>query len=146
MRVQPSVNMDGDITVKVEPEVSSIFEFIGPDKNIPRVKRRSSSTVIRVKDSETIVIGGLISRDRKNTEYKFPLLHKLPVIGEKLFTSKDVLEKKMDLIIQITPSVVRGEVAGITKTKAMIDVERSINADDEQDDTEKEQEGENNDN
>ena len=52
----------------------------------------------------------------------------------------------MDLIIQITPSVVRGEVAGITKTKAMIDVERSINADDEQDDTEKEQEGENNDN
>ena len=40
----------------------------------------------------------------------------------------------------------RGEVAGITKTKAMIDVERSINADDEQDDTEKEQEGENNDN
>ena len=68
------------------------------------------------------------------------------VVGEKLFTSKDVLEKKMDLIIQITPSVVRDEVAGITKTKAMIDVERSINADDEQDDTEKEQEGENNDN
>ena len=150
MRVQPSVNMDGDITVKVEPEVSSIFEFIGPDKNIPRVKRRSSSTVIRVKDSETIVIGGLISRDRKNTEYKFPFLHKLPVVGEKLFTSKDVLEKKMDLIIQITPSVVRGEVAGITKTKAMFDVERSVDEDNEKDDTEEdnievEEEGDEND-
>ena len=150
MRVQPSVNMDGDITVKVEPEVSSIFEFIGPDKNIPRVKRRSSSTVIRVKDSETIVIGGLISRDRKNTEYKFPFLHKLPVVGEKLFTSKDVLEKKMDLIIQITPSVVRGEVAGITKTKAMFDVERSVDEDNEKDDTKEdnieiEEEGDEND-
>ena len=100
------------------------------------MKRRSSSTVIRVKDSETIVIGGLISRDRKNTEYKFPFLHKLPVVGEKLFTSKDVLEKKMDLIIQITPSVVRGEVAGITKTKAMFDIERSVSEDNEKDDTE----------
>ena len=64
----------------------------------------------------------------------------------RLDKRENSLEKKMDLIIQITPSVVRGEVAGITKTKAMIDVERSINADDEQDDTEKEQEGENNDN
>jgi type II secretory pathway component GspD/PulD (secretin) len=145
MRVQPSVNMDGDITVKVEPEVSSIFEFIGPDKNIPRVKRRSSSTVIRVKDSETIVIGGLISRDRKNTEYKVPLLHKIPVLGEKLFTSKDVLEKKMNLIIQITPSVVNNGVAGITKTKAMFDLEKTIN-DDNKEKIEEEKEGENNDN
>ena len=131
MRVQPSVNMDGDITVKVEPEVSSIFEFIGPDKNIPRVKRRSSST------------GGLISRDRKDTEYKFPLLHKIPVIGEKLFTSKDVLEKKMNLIIQITPSVVKDEVAGITKTEAMFELERSIVVPAEEIDGESNGEGEN---
>ena len=34
----PTVNTDGYITVKVEPEVSTIFEFIGPDANIPRVK------------------------------------------------------------------------------------------------------------
>jgi type II secretory pathway component GspD/PulD (secretin) len=143
MRVLPSVNMDGDITVKVEPEVSSIFEFIGPDKNIPRVKRRSSSTVIRVKDSETIIIGGLISRDRKNTEYKFPLLHKIPVIGEKLFTSKDVLEKKMNLIIQITPSVVRDDFAGITKSEAMFELERSIVVPAEEIDDETDKEGEN---
>ncbi|MEE3149365.1 MAG: hypothetical protein VX284_00135, partial [Candidatus Neomarinimicrobiota bacterium] len=143
MRVQPSVNMDGDITVKVEPEVSSIFEFIGPDKNIPRVKRRSSSTVIRVKDSETIIIGGLISRDRKDTEYKFPLLHKIPFIGEKLFTSQDVLEKKMNLIIQITPSVVTGNVAGITKSEAMLELERSIVVPAEESDDEHDKEGEN---
>jgi len=39
LTVLPSVNMDGDITVKVETEVASIFEFIGPDRNIPRVKK-----------------------------------------------------------------------------------------------------------
>ena len=35
--INPTVNTDGFITVKVEPEVSTIFEFIGPDNNIPRV-------------------------------------------------------------------------------------------------------------
>ena len=78
LTVLPSVNMDGDITVKVETEVASIFEFIGPDRNIPRVKSRSSTTTIRVKDGESIIIGGLISKDRKNTVYKLPLLHKIP--------------------------------------------------------------------
>jgi len=49
------------------------------------------------------------------------------------------------LIIQITPSVVKDEVAGITKTKAMFDLERSIIEIDEEE-TEEEQKGENNDN
>ena len=53
--ITPTVNTDGFITVKVEPEVSTIFEFIGPDNNIPRVKSRKSSTTIRVKDGEKSV-------------------------------------------------------------------------------------------
>ena len=126
LTVLPSVNTDGDITVKVEPEVASIFEFIGPDKNIPRVKSRSSSTTIRVKDGESIIIGGLISKDRKNTEYKFPILHKIPWIGKKLFTYTDLVERKTDLIIQITPSVLKDNISGIPKNEAMIRLERSI--------------------
>jgi len=126
LHVLPKVNVDGDITVNVMPEVSSIFEFIGPDKNIPRTKKRTSSTTIRVKDSETIIIGGLISRDMKDTEYKVPYLNKIPWLGKKLFTSNDVIEKKTDLIIQITPSVLRPGVAGITKTDEMIEFENSM--------------------
>ena len=62
------------------------------------------------------------------------------------FELEDILEKKMDLIIQITPSVVKDEVAGITKTKAMFDLERSIIETDEEETEEEEQKGENNDN
>ena len=126
LSVLPSVNTDGDITVKVEPEVASIFEFIGPDKNIPRVKSRSSSTTIRVRDGESIIIGGLISKDRKNTVYKFPLLHKIPWLGEKLFTSRDLVDRKTDLIIQITPSVLKDNISGIPKNEAMIKLEKII--------------------
>ena len=126
LTVLPTVNTDGDITVKVEPEVASIFEFIGPNRNIPRVKSRSSATTIRVRDGETIILGGLISKDKKNTVYRFPLLHKIPWLGKKFFTSTDIVDRKTDLIIQITPSVVVDNISGIAKGNEMIEIENSI--------------------
>jgi len=126
LNIAPTVNTDGYITVKVEPEVSTIFEFIGPDANIPRVKSRTSSTTIRVKDGESIVIGGLLSNDKKQTTYKLPFFHKLPWVGEKFFTSKSVIERKTDLIIQITPKIVIDEYSGITKSDEMIKYEKYV--------------------
>ncbi|RMF07229.1 MAG: hypothetical protein D6762_08000 [Candidatus Neomarinimicrobiota bacterium] len=126
LNILPTVNTDGYITVKVEPEVSSIFEFIGPDKNIPRVKSRKSETTIRVKDGQSIIIGGLIARDRKSTEYKVPVLHKIPFLGKKLFTGHDVLDKKTDLIIQITPSIVKDNYTHLTKTDEMNAFEQEV--------------------
>ena len=123
LNILPTVNTDGYITVKVEPEVSTIFEFIGPDKNIPRVKSRTSSTTIRVKDGESIVIGGLLSNDRKQTTYQMPVLHKIPWLGKKLFTSRGVVERKTDLIIQITPNIVVDAYTGITKSDEMQEYE-----------------------
>jgi len=126
LNILPTVNTDGFITVKVEPEVSTIFEFIGPDNNIPRVKSRTSSTTIRVKDGESIIIGGLLSNDKKRTVYKFPLLHKIPYVGEKIFTSNNVVERKTDLIVQITPKIVVDAYTGITKTNDMINYEKNV--------------------
>ena len=113
LEILPKVNSEGFITVKVEPEVSTIFEFIGPDKNIPRVKSRTSSTTIRVKDSESIIIGGLLSNDRKETYYSVPFLSKIPFIGQKLFTSKNLVDRKTDLIIQITPRIINDTYLGM---------------------------------
>ena len=123
LNILPTVNTDGYITVRVVPEVSTIFEFIGPDKNIPRVKSRQSFTTIRVKDGETIIIGGLISRDKKATEWKFPGLNRIPWLGKKLFTSTDLVDRKTDLIIQITPTVVKDVYSGIEKTGKVKDFE-----------------------
>ncbi len=126
LNVLPTVNTDGFITVKVEPEVSTIFEFIGPDQNIPRVKSRTSSSTIRVKDGESIVIGGLLSNDKKQTTYKFPYLHKIPWLGKKLFTSQGVIDRKTDLIIQITPKIVVDAYTGIVKSESMKKFEDSV--------------------
>lgn len=126
LNIAPTVNTDGYITVKVEPEVSTIFEFIGPDANIPRVKSRTSSTTIRVRDGESIVIGGLLSNDKKQTTYKLPFFHKIPWLGEKLFTSRSIIERKTDLIIQITPKIVVDAYTGITKSEEMIKYEKYV--------------------
>jgi len=126
LNVLPTVNTDGYITVKVEPEVSTIFEFIGPDANIPRVKSRTSSTTIRVKDGESIVIGGLLSNDKKQTTYKVPFLHKIPYLGEKFFTSRGVIERKTDLVIQITPKIIEDAYTGIVKSKEVADYEKYV--------------------
>jgi len=119
LEILPTVNTDGFITVKVEPEVSTIFEFIGPDKNIPRVKSRTSSTTIRVKDSQSIIIGGLLSNDRKETYYSVPFLSKIPYIGKKIFTSKNLVDRKTDLIIQITPRIISDTYVGIQMKEEM---------------------------
>ena len=137
--IAPTVNTDGYITVKVEPEVSTIFEFIGPDKNIPRVKSRRSSTTIRVKDGETIIIGGLLSNDLKETIYRLPILSKIPWLGEKLFTSKNLVERKTDLIIQITPHIVVDTYTGIMKTDQMKKVEQRLTRGNDYDDNDQSQ-------
>ena len=126
LNILPTVNTDGYITVKVQPEVSTIFEFIGPDQNIPRVKSRTSSSTIRVKDGESIVIGGLLSNDKKQTTYKFPYLHRIPWLGKKLFTSQGVIDRKTDLIIQITPKIVVDAYTGIEKSDKMRQFEESV--------------------
>ena len=123
--ILPTVNTDGYITTSVTPEVSSIFEFIGPDRNIPWVKKRLSTTTIRVKDEESIIIAGLITLDKKFVTHKFPLLHRIPFFGPKFFTHRSEVETKTDLVVQITPKIVRDNYTGIEKNSLHMKTEES---------------------
>lgn len=104
LQIRPNVNTDGYITTDVIPEVSSVFQLVGPDKNIPWIVKRTSSTTIRVKDGQSIIIAGLIGADSKVTQHKFPFLGDIPLIGG-LFRHKTEYIKRTDLIIQITPRI-----------------------------------------
>ncbi|NOZ07921.1 MAG: hypothetical protein GXO91_03460 [FCB group bacterium] len=115
LKILPIVNSDGYITTSITPEVSSIFDFIGPDENIPWVKRRTSTTTVRVRDGESIVIAGLLGANKINEEYKVPLLWRIPWLGTKLFTHIISKENKTDLIIQVTPHIVADNDTGIEK-------------------------------
>ena len=114
--ILPTVNTDGFITTKITPEVSSIYDFIGPDQNIPWVKKRVSTTTIRVQNEQSIIIAGLLGSDKRYETNKVPFLSSLPWIGKKFFTSTSEVERITDLIIQITPRIVIDEYTGIIKS------------------------------
>ena len=116
LNILPTVNTDGFITTQITPEVSSIYDFIGPDQNIPWVKKRISTTTIRVHNEQSIVIAGLLSSDKRYETHKVPFLSSLPWIGKKFFTSTSEVERTTDLIIQITPRIVIDNYSGIIKT------------------------------
>jgi type II secretory pathway component GspD/PulD (secretin) len=104
LQITPTINSDGYITTRVTPEVSSITELVLG--LYPRKKIRTASTTVLVKDGQQIFIGGLLSVNDAVTEFKMPILGSLPLIG-KLFTHETREAQKTDLLIEITPRIVR---------------------------------------
>ncbi|MEA3287889.1 MAG: hypothetical protein U9Q77_11030 [Candidatus Marinimicrobia bacterium] len=133
LQVKPNVNTDGYITTEITPEVSSFFDFVGPNQNIPWVKRRVSTTTVRVKDGESIIIAGLLGVDRKQIVNTVPFLGDLPFVG-RFFQHKVMVENKTDLIIEITPHIIEDNYTHIEKSDRMLDLEdHYINLEDEED-------------
>ena len=121
--IVPTVNTDGYITTQISPEVSNVFQLIGPDQNIPWVVSRSATTTIRVRDGQSIIIAGLLGVNRKNTIFKVPFLGDIPYIGG-LFRHKSITVKKTDLIIEITPRIIRDGETTVTKSPLIREAER----------------------
>ncbi len=103
--VRPKINSDGYITTEIAPELSSIFQFIeSSDTQVPWVKRRTSNTTIRIKDGETVIIGGLLGVESTKSVHRVPFLGDLPFLGS-VFRHTSELTRKTDLIIQVTPHI-----------------------------------------
>ena len=104
--VLPHVHKNGYITLAVEPTVEAITGYSGPNLDQPIISRRLAATQVRVKNGETIAIGGLIKEDVRKTEKKVPFLGNIPIIGRLLFTSTSNEIQKSDLLIFITPHII----------------------------------------
>ena len=78
------MNEDGYITSKIHTEVSSP-QYV-EEMNAYSFQKRSADTMVRLKDGETMVIGGLISSEEIKSMSKVPFLGDLPILGN-LFKS-----------------------------------------------------------
>ena len=103
LKVHPTINRDGDITTKIEPEVSSVTELVGG--YIPRTKIRKVTSTVTVPSGSTIIVGGLLNSSLTHKTNRIPFLSDIPFIG-KLFTHKADIVSNTDLIIEITPRIV----------------------------------------
>jgi type II secretory pathway component GspD/PulD (secretin) len=110
LRIVPRISGDGTITTLVEPEVSRIVGYRGPDSDLPETSTRRAQTIVRVKDGQKIYLGGLLSEEKRITEKRVPILASIPLLG-RLFRHQQVDTAQTDLVIEITPRVVGDEGA-----------------------------------
>lgn len=104
LKVQPHVNDDNEITLMVEPEVSSIIGWRGENGDIPHTKKRVTRTSVRVRDGETVFLSGLASEEKTLDIRKLPILGDIPLLG-RLFQKRKDSFKKSNLILEVTPRI-----------------------------------------
>lgn len=104
LKVTPTVNADGRITLKINPQVSQPSATTAAVAGAPGIDTRSADTLIMVRDGETIVIGGLISDRMTEDIAKVPLLGDIPIAGW-LFKKKSVTRQRQELLIFVTTKV-----------------------------------------
>ncbi len=109
LRFTPTVVGRETITIQVEPEISSLdysTSVVSGGVGVPGVKTRRGSTTLQLKDGQTFVMAGLLREDFFTTTSKVPLLGDIPYLGT-LFTSKEVKKNESELMIIVTPHLVR---------------------------------------
>lgn len=105
---EPIVHLDNSVTVKVNLEVSSLGENLGTTTEPAyRIGTRNAETHMMLRDGETAILGGLIRDEDRKTRVRIPLLGDIPAAGA-LFTSYDNSKGRTDVLLTITPRVVRG--------------------------------------
>lgn len=103
LRYTPRVNDDGYITATVHTEVSSPLYV--EELKAYRFQKRSADTTVRLKDGETMVIGGLIGSEEAKSLSKVPFLGDLPVLG-RFFRSERNSKTESEIMIFLTAKVV----------------------------------------
>ncbi len=106
--VTPRILEDDTVVLRLEPEIDDqVGTVIGPNgEHLPIVSTQTAYTQVRVADGDTIVIGGFTRTNEDVNVRKTPLLHSLPIIGN-LFRSRTVSRRRSELLIFVTPTILR---------------------------------------
>lgn len=114
LNVRPRINGDRTITMGLAPQISEFGQLRrGPDgSEIPDVLTQSISVVVRLKDGETIAIGGLTRKSDNFSRSKIPVLGDLPIIGQ-LFQGRNSQQSTQELTIFVTAKIIDEDFLGI---------------------------------
>lgn len=105
LKVTPTVQDNGEIRLKVAPEVSQLdpAHSVSIDGiSLPALITSNASTTVELRDGQSFAIAGLFQQAYNNTLEQFPGLGNLPVLGT-LFRSSNFQKQETELIIIVTP-------------------------------------------
>ncbi|MET0383528.1 MAG: secretin and TonB N-terminal domain-containing protein [Burkholderiaceae bacterium] len=106
--VQPTIYPNDEVSMQVALEVSSLGSSITTSSGTVayQIGTRDASTVLRLRDGETQLLAGLISKDESSNSNRLPGLGDLPVVGRLFSSTLDNGDRK-ELVLAITPHIVR---------------------------------------
>lgn len=107
--VTPQVNEDDFITMLIEPSVTKVVASL-ISSAIKDPKSRSARALVRVRNGQTLVMGGLIDRSEQEVLQRVPILSGIPVLGAA-FKNKEIDNTASELIVFITPRIVDESMA-----------------------------------
>jgi len=110
VNAEPTIQLNNEIVIKLSLEVSQQVgapRDVGGGTTVITIGTRNLETVLSLKDGETSIIGGLIQKTTGNDKTKLMFLSDIPIIGN-LFTDTNFNDSKNELILAITPRLVRG--------------------------------------
>jgi general secretion pathway protein D len=108
LTIEPLIHLNSTVTLKLTLEISNLGDAIdfGNGQKQFKVGKRKTETTINLRDGETVIIGGLIKDEERKSHVKIPILGDIPFLG-KLFSSSDDGTIKTDILMSITPNIVR---------------------------------------
>jgi len=111
--ITPEIDNSGMITLKINPSISDTLDDVqysgesGTARSIPPdLTRRQIASVIKVKNGDHAILGGLIFSRRSNEVKKLPLLGDIPIIGNA-FKREEKVERVEELVIIVTPHIIK---------------------------------------
>jgi general secretion pathway protein D len=111
LSVTPRINESGRVQLEIEQEVSSVVKTTSSNIDSPTIQQRRVKTTVVVNDGEVLTLGGMIQDQSSKASTQVPLLGDIPGLGAA-FSNKDNSVKKTELVILITPRVVRDASEG----------------------------------
>jgi len=110
--VIPEITSNGEILMSVNPVVSALSEKSASTNSAtireipPDTKIKQMTSIVKVKDGQKVLIGGLISAVKGNETRKIPILGDLPILS-LVFSHKDVKKSRTEMFILITPRIIK---------------------------------------
>ncbi|RJQ56850.1 MAG: hypothetical protein C4526_00710 [Nitrospiraceae bacterium] len=118
LSVKPQVNDSGLVSLEISQEISSVAaSAIGGEVAIDKTE---TMTNLVAQDGQTIIIGGLIREDTTKAREGIPFLSRLPILGP-LFSSNNRIGDRTELIILLTPHVIRNRAEASNVTSDYLD-------------------------
>ncbi len=105
IKVTPHINESDQVRLEIEQESSAPGAESG-NLGVISITKRTAKTTVVVKDQQTVVIGGLMQDQYVTSESKVPILGDIPILGV-LFRSTSTKKKKTNLLLILTPHVIR---------------------------------------